>query len=359
MPLLVAVSGGSDSMALLNLLANRNPHPQLFVATVDHQLRPESADEAEHVAKFAASLNLPHKILRWENHGQSSSKAAREGRYELLVAHAKSIGASAIALGHTMDDQAETVLMRALRAKPNGGTRGLSGMSARSTYEGISLLRPLLSTQRKALRHHLRTQNIIWIDDPSNEKLTSERVRIRKNLASNKNLPAPEAIIKLAALSARHRFWLSQQTAALMETSVSHQDNTLILSAPSSTPPPFLVELFATLILVGGGKPYRVSQEQTASLITAYQSGQTTQMALGRSLIKLKKSTARFTREARNLPPQPKPSNNPIPFDNRVLILPDGTKQPYITALERFRPAIDDGLYKAVMKTLSSAFYST
>ncbi|MEE9315175.1 MAG: tRNA lysidine(34) synthetase TilS [Rhizobiaceae bacterium] len=358
-PILIAVSGGSDSMALLNLLAAKNPNSQLHVATVDHQLRPEAASEAEHVAEYATSLNLPHITLHWENNGQSSSKAAREGRYELLITHAKTIGASAIALGHTMDDQAETILMRARRAKPNSGTRGLSGMSPHSTYEGIRLLRPLLNTSREALRDHLRTQNIGWINDPSNEKLTSERVRIRKSLAQNPNLPTSKAISRFAALSSHHRQWLNQQAASLLNEHVTRQETGLVLSAPAIIPTVLLTELFSTLILVSGGQPYRPSQEKLESLITAYQTGRSTRKAVGRSLIKVKKSTASFTREARNLPPQPKPSDKPIPYDNRHLILPGGKKLPFITALERFRPSSDDCTYKAVMNILSAPFCST
>ena len=103
---LIAVSGGSDSLALLHQLAESKPKSTLFVATVDHQLRPESASEARFVAKISANLGLPHKTLRWDHNNQTSdhisSKAAREGRYALLVAHAKSVGATAIALGHTL-----------------------------------------------------------------------------------------------------------------------------------------------------------------------------------------------------------------------------------------------------------------
>ncbi len=147
--MLIAVSGGSDSLALLHQLADTHPHGSLQIATVDHQLRPESATEAKFVAEISAKLGLPHTILHWENLGQSSSKAAREGRYKLLVAHAKAIGAASIALGHTMDDQAETILMRAKRMTPTSGTRGLSGMVEKTTYDGITLLRPLLNTRRE------------------------------------------------------------------------------------------------------------------------------------------------------------------------------------------------------------------
>ena len=356
--MLIAVSGGSDSLALLHQLADTHPHGSLQIATVDHQLRPESATEAKFVAEISAKLGLPHTILHWENLGQSSSKAAREGRYKLLVAHAKAIGAASIALGHTMDDQAETILMRAKRMTPTSGTRGLSGMVEKTTYDGITLLRPLLNTRRETLRGYLRDRNIEWIDDPSNEKLSFERVRTRKALNDSPHLPSHNTIAKFASLSARHRHWLNQQTAAYIEQFVTKEDDHLILTAPLHTPSPVLIDLFSTLILASGGQPYRPTAEKLLGLVEHFQSGTKIRRTVGLTQVDIQNGCVKFTREQRNLPPLPTPSDIPQIHDNRQLIHADGQISPFITTLERFRPSIDDCVYNATMKVLSSPYSS-
>ncbi len=355
-PILIAVSGGSDSLALLHQLAETQPKHTFHVATVDHQLRPESAAEAEHVAKILTALGLPHKILLWENNNQSSSAAARKARYSLLVAHAKTIGANKIALGHTLDDQAETLLMRAKRMTNSSGTRGLSGMNEYTTFESITLHRPLLHTSRETLREYLRQRNIRWIDDPSNEKLSSERIRTRRSLSNNPHLPFPKAIARLASFSGRHRHWMNRQTAALIHQFVTNNDGQLVQKAPRDTPTPILIDLFATLILVSGGQPFRPPVEKLHGLVSRFQSGQKTRQTIGRCLVSIEPTCVKFTREQRNLAPLPAPSDNPQIYDNRLLIHPNGTKTPFITTLERFRPSTDDCVHKAVMNVLSSPY---
>ncbi len=179
----VAVSGGSDSMAVMAALTLAYGDQGVFLraATVDHGLRPEAAEEASHVARQAAALGLGHDILRWQGwDGRGNVQDhAREARYGLLAGWAKAHGLEMIALGHTADDQAETVLMRLGRA---AGVDGLAGIPARRVAHDITFVRPALGLRRAALRAFLRDQEISWIDDPSNEDTRYDRVRARKLL---------------------------------------------------------------------------------------------------------------------------------------------------------------------------------
>ncbi|MCE5973607.1 tRNA lysidine(34) synthetase TilS [Sinirhodobacter sp. WL0062] len=174
----VAVSGGSDSMATLMLLADAHP---VEAVTVDHGLRPEAADEARFVAQLCAERGIPHTILHWqgpEDRGNLMDQA-RRARLELIGAWAQARGIAQVALGHTRDDQAETFLMRLAR---EAGLEGLSGMRARFEAEGVLWLRPFLMVGRDELRGYLSRQGIGWIEDPSNENDRFDRVKARKAL---------------------------------------------------------------------------------------------------------------------------------------------------------------------------------
>ncbi len=179
----IAVSGGGDSMALMQALAAvfNDSGPRLFVATVDHGLRDGSAAEAALVAQTARDLGLPHDTLNWTDNAGSGNlqDRARRARYGLLTDWAKARDIPVIALGHTAEDQAETVLMRLRR---EAGVNGLSGMASARSEQGITLLRPLLSLRREDLRHYLRQRHVAWVEDPSNEDVRFERIRLRQAL---------------------------------------------------------------------------------------------------------------------------------------------------------------------------------
>ncbi|MEP2641960.1 tRNA lysidine(34) synthetase TilS [Roseobacter sp.] len=179
----VAVSGGGDSVALLHLLDDfaRTHGIALHVITIDHGLRPEAATEAVQVAQLCQHLGWPHTIARWTDwNGQGNlQKAARDARYRLIADWARDTGLNTVALGHTLDDQAETVLMRLGRG---AGVDGLSAMAPRRLSQGVTWIRPLLSVSRDALRHDLQRRGATWIDDPSNEDTKFDRVKMRKAL---------------------------------------------------------------------------------------------------------------------------------------------------------------------------------
>ncbi len=174
---LVACSGGPDSTVLLHVLHQlRNElGVTLCAASIDHGLRPESAAEVEQVAAFAASLGVPFVPGRVEmpTEGPSLQARARELRYRALHEIALAQSAGSVAVGHTQDDQAETVLARMLRGT---GVRGLSGIEARRA-DGV--IRPLIDCRRHQVLDYASERGLPFVNDPSNHQRAFERVRIR------------------------------------------------------------------------------------------------------------------------------------------------------------------------------------
>ncbi|MCA8884933.1 MAG: tRNA lysidine(34) synthetase TilS [Rhodobacteraceae bacterium] len=182
----VAVSGGSDSLALLVLAADwaRARGADLYAVSVDHGLRPEAAAECAQVAVQAAALGIPHQTLRWRDwDGQGNLQAAaRRARQRLIADWAIARGLRHVALAHTLDDQAETVLLRLARGS---GVDGLSAMAPmrRDPAADLIWLRPLLGVRRAALRSLLAERGLVWSDDPGNADNRFDRVKARAVLA--------------------------------------------------------------------------------------------------------------------------------------------------------------------------------
>lgn len=180
--LILAVSGGPDSTALLVLAARWRSSlgnaPKLVAVTIDHALRPESANEAKSVGRLARKLGVAHRIVRWNGPKPKSGlqQAARRERYRLLALQAKKSGARHIVTAHTLDDQAETVLIRLVRGS---GLSGLSAMAQETVLEGVTILRPLLDQPKARLIATLRKEGIAFADDPSNRDPRFTRARLR------------------------------------------------------------------------------------------------------------------------------------------------------------------------------------
>lgn len=183
-PLGVAVSGGGDSMALLALAAGwaETQGHTVVAASVDHGLRRESADEIALAADLCTRLGLRHNVLRWTGWDGTGNlqDQARQARRRLIGGWAASAGVAAVATGHTLDDQAETFLMRLARGS---GVDGLSAMFPSETFDGLRWIRPLLGVARSDLRAYLREQGILWAEDPSNRDPAFARVRFRQAAA--------------------------------------------------------------------------------------------------------------------------------------------------------------------------------
>ncbi len=188
----LAVSGGSDSIALLHLAAawaaardaSGQSSPSFSVVTVDHALRPGSAVEAAGVAAITKGLKLEHTTLVWLDQKPATAiqATARDARLDLIRAHLRTNQRPAIAMAHTADDQAETVFMRLARGS---GVDGLAAMRpATPIGAGLTLLRPLLAVTKAEVTAYLVTRSLAWAEDPSNLSPQFERVRIRRARAA-------------------------------------------------------------------------------------------------------------------------------------------------------------------------------
>ncbi len=185
--LLLAVSGGADSLAMMVLVAawlkqSDGAKPRVSVASVDHGLRPEAGEEAAYVGGLARQFGFDHASLRWEGDKPSAGlqEAAREARLALLTEHARTIGADALMLAHHANDQAETLLMRLCAGS---GLTGLGGMEPETQWQGHVIVRPFLSIPRERLRASLESAGIQPIEDPSNQNVRFTRVRFRNAMA--------------------------------------------------------------------------------------------------------------------------------------------------------------------------------
>jgi tRNA(Ile)-lysidine synthase len=198
--LVIAVSGGPDSTALLALVARwraaRKQGPALLAVTVDHGLRPESAREARAVKRLADELGVRHRTLRWTGSKPASAlqEEARRVRYQLLAAAARGAGAPCVLTAHTLDDQAETVLLRMARGSGLSGLGAMArqtllpitGLSAAGLHRthvseiGIVLVRPLLDLPKARLIATLAAMGISYSDDPSNRDPRFTRPRLRE-----------------------------------------------------------------------------------------------------------------------------------------------------------------------------------
>jgi tRNA(Ile)-lysidine synthase len=196
--LLVACSGGPDSQALLHALAALRPEHgcKLLAASVDHGLRPDAAEDVAVAGRLAAALEVPFVALRVEvASGPSRQAHARVARYAALLACAHERGAQAVAVGHTLDDQAETVLARLLR-----GT-GVEGLAAIDPRRPDGVLRPLIDAPRSLVRAYCAEHELAFASDPSNVDPRYLRTRIRERLVPALLAENPRACEALAHLA--------------------------------------------------------------------------------------------------------------------------------------------------------------
>lgn len=261
--LALAVSGGSDSVALM-LLASawRQRHrdaPKLSVLTVDHQLRADAAGEAATVSGWAADLGLPHATLRWEGDKPENGlqDAARQARYRLMSQWCTRHAAQAIVTAHTLEDQAETFLMRLGRGS------GIDGLSAMTVWNDAPwpLLRPLLGVTRGCLRAYLDEAGRTWIDDPSNDDCGFERVRVRKAIVGLVDCGiTAEAIARSARRLDRARQVLAAQAAVLHGQAVHGCDTgevLICLEQYTNAPQELRIRLLQRVIGEVGGQNFQ------------------------------------------------------------------------------------------------------
>ena len=197
LPLAIAVSGGGDSVSCLHFLAAELPKNQLFILHFDHNLRADSAGDAEFVRNLAESLGIRFLSAEWsEKPSGNLQQAARQARYKFFEEAGKKHGFNTVVLAHTEDDVAETVLMRLGKGS---GVTGLASLAEETQRGELTLLRPLLQVSRADLRKWLRENNIPWREDPSNENTKFQRIRVRQLKTALKEAGIPFSSIAASA----------------------------------------------------------------------------------------------------------------------------------------------------------------
>lgn len=312
----VAVSGGADSMALALLAADwakKKRGVTLLPLIVDHRLRPDSTKEARHVAGLLRKAGLTPKILSWTAKTKPSANRqalAREARYALLMQACAKNGIRHLLLAHHRDDQAETLLLRALRGS---GVDGLAAMQPRSQRDDLVLLRPLLDIPKARLVATLKKRKQAWVEDPSNANLSFQRVRVRAALdLLSGNAPAQRAeLVQHLAQTARN----FARTRALLDAAAYDLLHAAVQLTPSGCAwldPAALagaedeLTLRALVRLLGaiGGLPVPPRLDGLQRLLEALRSRVTRPLTLHRCLLTPVKGAARLLvcREARYLP---------------------------------------------------------
>jgi tRNA(Ile)-lysidine synthase len=235
--IVVAVSGGADSTALLLAIEELKTYHKLYVgvcvAHLDHHLRKSSSKDAKWVADLAAKLGFRSVIGRAKvaeearAGGGNLEQAAREARYAFLERTAKRVSANYVLTGHTMDDQAETVLMRLMRGSASAGLGGMEALRPVAKNSSIKLVRPLLWARRVETEAYCRLRKTEFRSDEMNDDLSFVRVKVRKQLLplmQSFNNRIVEAISRTATqLREDGAVLVSDSDALLQQAAVSNE----------------------------------------------------------------------------------------------------------------------------------------
>ena len=271
--LVVGLSGGADSVALTDALASlrRRRGFRLVAAHLDHGLRPGSAEDAAFCHALCEALEVPLRggSARVRERARSEKggleQAARRERYSFLRRVKDDEGASFVAVAHTLDDQAETLLLRLLRG---AGATGLAGMRPRSG----DLLRPLLAVSRARVIEHLHERGLSWREDPTNQDTALLRNRVRHELLpyleERFNPRVREALARTAGLLADEAGHMGQEAEVLVARIASREEGALVLERqPLGAAPPAVARAAIRLALSQSGGLEGVDQGHVERLL--------------------------------------------------------------------------------------------
>ena len=240
----VAVSGGADSTALLLAIEELKTHHKLYtaicVAHFDHRLRKSSSKDAKWVADLAARLGFKSVIGRArgldDENNDNLEQAARDARYAFLERTAKKVSASYVLTAHTMDDQAETVLMRLMRGSASLGLGGMEALRPLAKNSSAKLVRPLLWARRAETETYCRLRKINYLSDEMNDDLSFARVKVRKQL-----LPLMQSFNnRIVEAISRTATQLREDGAVLVSDSDALLQRAAVSNEGSGTKPPVL-----------------------------------------------------------------------------------------------------------------------
>lgn len=300
-PLVVALSGGGDSVALLHLLVEAMGASRLRAVIVDHGLRDGSASDAKRARDMAGELGVAGEVLTLSGIKPAQANA-RRARYAALCGYSRRVGARVVVTGHTLDDQAETVLMR---AAAGSSWRGLAGMATLAPAplwpegRGLWLARPLLGVRRMALRVWLRERAGVWIEDPANENAAFERVRVRRRLAALE--AAGFRIERLAAIATRLRTIanaLNERAASLIAEAVCVDEDIQVARAAWKGALAVRRRALGVLIAAAAGADVEPQPDAVAQLEARFMEDGYRGETLGGVLLSPTTDGARLVREA-------------------------------------------------------------
>lgn len=357
--ILVAISGGSDSTGLLVALAEGlkgldKSDVRLSAATIDHGLRAEATEEAQQVAAFCAAQGIFHAIRRWDGDkpGSGIMAAAREARYGLLADIAAEIGANVLVTAHTLDDQHETLVMRASRGRVEGEQRIGTGIADAVLFDRrIWVLRPFLSCRRADIRAYLTRQGVSWIDDPSNEDIHYERVRTRKHLARDKAASRPQD-------GGPARTELSEMAAAWLDDNVAIHANALcvIRREGLAAEDDVLNYALSHLAAAFGGRAFGPGREQMGRILTFLSEGTPGRRTASGVVFDLRRGGLYIARESRGILPLTLPPAACGIWDGRFEVCNQGSSAVRVEpAGEGCRAAFPEGLPKAAVQRARAA----
>ncbi len=314
-PIGVAVSGGSDSTGLLAALCRAGGPERVVALTVDHGLRPESAEEAKGVATLAERLGTRHEVLPWLGSKPDTGiqAAAREARLRLLADAARRHDLSAIVTAHTAGDQAETLAMRRARSAAGEGLTGIP--PATLVSEDVWVARPFLHLSRAQIRDYLNATGTGWIEDPSNSDPRFERVRVRDTAPANEPLSARW----------QDRTGRSERTAAALSvhgrrdegTDLFHLDLTDLDRGTA-------LDCLNALVDMAGGRPRGLDRHGLERLAEFINNPDISRLTVGRALLHRRGSTVSLRRERRNVAPARLEAGREILWDGRYRIASRG-----------------------------------
>ncbi|HET7716744.1 MAG TPA: tRNA lysidine(34) synthetase TilS, partial [Bauldia sp.] len=347
----IAVSGGADSLALLAVADRwrRAPaRPKVIVLTVDHGLSPGSAAVAARVAAIAADRGLAVRVLAWTGPKPRTDieAAARDARYRLLAAAAREAGATHLLTAHSLDDQAETFLMRLGRGS---GVFGLAAMRQELDLGGLVLFRPFLGVARARLASTTVAAGLVAYDDPMNADPRFLRVRVRQLLPAlaEAGIDAP-TLAAAAGRLARAADAIDVAVDALIASAVRVDAQAVVTveaEAVAAAPAEVCSRLLVRLLLAVGGEAYPPRSERLDALAAALfgQHGMAVKRTLAGVVVERRAGRLLFYRETgrAGLPVLPVSPGFAGSWDHRfrVSVGPDQREGLTVAALGGLRPA--------------------